>query len=94
MENQAKKRKGGAENLRDKKTSPALDEMLPIENGYVYFTQSSNIKCSNKGPKIICTLALYYGTPELASNQNRMCMQVSCGDVTGADSGGPVWIKV
>ena len=31
-----------------------------------------------------------YGTPERASHQNRMCMQVSCGDVTGADSGGPV----
>ena len=31
MENQAKKRKGGAENLRDKKTSPALDKVLPIE---------------------------------------------------------------
>ena len=31
MENQAKKRKGGAEKLRDKKTSPSLDKVLPIE---------------------------------------------------------------
>ena len=31
MENQAKKRKDGAEKLRDKKTPHSLDKVLPIE---------------------------------------------------------------
>ena len=37
MENQAKKHKGGAENLRDKNTSPALDKVLPIEKRLCLF---------------------------------------------------------
>jgi len=31
MENQAKKRKDGAERLRDKNTSHSLDKVIPIE---------------------------------------------------------------
>ena len=37
MENQTKKRKGGA----DKNTSILLDKVLPIEKRLVYFTQSN-----------------------------------------------------
>ena len=37
MENQAKKRKGGADKLRDKKTPPSLDKVLPIEKRLCLF---------------------------------------------------------
>ena len=37
MENQAKKRKGGAEKLRDQKTSPSLDKVFPIEKRLCLF---------------------------------------------------------
>ena len=54
---------------------------------------SAQIKAKKFGSRAM-RAHITYGTPELASHKNRMCMQVSCGDVTGADSGGPVWSKV
>ena len=45
MENQAKKRKGGDENLREEKTSPSLVKVLPIEKRLCLR--------SNKGQKIL-----------------------------------------
>ena len=50
MENQAKKRKGGAEQLRDKKTSPSLDKVLPIEKRlFILDEAQKTILRSNKG---------------------------------------------
>ena len=37
MENQAKKRKGGAEKLSDKNTLPSLDKVLPIKKWLCLF---------------------------------------------------------
>ena len=43
MENQAKKRKGGAEKWRDKKTSTSLDRVLPIKKWQcLFYTKLKN----------------------------------------------------
>ena len=43
MENQAKKRKDGAERLRDKNTSHSLDKVLPIEKRLcLFYTKLKN----------------------------------------------------
>ena len=73
MENQAKKRKGGAENLRDKNTSPALDKVLPIEKRQFILHKAQILSAQIKA-KQFCSRAvrarITYGTPELASKQN------------------------
>ena len=55
LENQAKKRKvRGAEKLRDKKTSPSLDKILPIEKRLVkclLHKAQKTVLCSYRGPK-------------------------------------------
>ena len=52
MENQAKKHKGGAENVRDKKTSPALDKVLPIEKRLFILHKAQVFSAQIKAPKL------------------------------------------
>ena len=88
MENQAKKRKGGAEKLRDKKTSPSLDKVLPIEKRL--FTLLTKRK------KTILR-SHYVSNSRTSITSNTECECISRAAVvayTGAGSGGLVWITV
>jgi len=58
MENQAKKRKDGAERLRDKNTSHSLDKVLPIEKRlFILHKAPKTIFRSNRPKKIIARSA-------------------------------------
>ena len=76
MENQAKKRKGGAENVRDKNTSPALDTVLSIQKRLCLFILhkaqifGAQIKAQKLGLRA-ARECFKYLTPELASHQTQ-----------------------